>query len=89
MRSFLSKRRYEALAILAFVFFGVIHGQTSEPLMGLNADKGGVIHRLVQNLDGRVTTLIFRLRGSRPAHPDVVVMEIRSEEHTSELQSPC
>ena len=76
MRSLLSKRRYEALAILAFVVFGVIHGQTSEPLMGLTAEKGGVIHRLVQNLDGRVTTLLFRLRGPRPAHPDVVVMEI-------------
>ncbi|MDP1824670.1 MAG: adenylate/guanylate cyclase domain-containing protein [Archangium sp.] len=76
MRPFLSKRRYEVLAVLAFAVFGVVHGQTSEPLMGLTAEKGGALHRLVQNLDGRVTTLIFRLRGPRPAHPDVVVMEI-------------
>lgn len=75
MRNLLSRRRYEALAVLTFVFFGLIHTQTSEPLMGLTA-KGGVIHRLVQNLDGRVTTLLFRLRGARPAHPDVLVVEI-------------
>ena len=75
MRQLLSQRRYETLALLAFVFFGLIHWQTTVPLMGL-MDEGGPIHRLVQNLDGRVTSLLFRARGQQQAHPDVVVMEI-------------
>jgi hypothetical protein len=75
MRELLSRRRYEVLALLTFAVFGYTHLVTSEPLMGLGA-KGDVVHRFVQNLDGRVTNTLFRLRGERPAHPDVVVMEI-------------
>ncbi len=63
------------LALGLFIVFGLVHVQTSEPLMGLT-EKGSLVHRLIQNLDGRVTTQLFRLRGSRPAHPDVVVVEI-------------
>lgn len=75
MRELLSRRRYEVLALLTFAVFGYTHLVTSEPLMGLGA-KGDVVHRFVQNLDGRVTNTLFRLRGEQPAHPDVVVMEI-------------
>lgn len=75
MRKLLSRRRYEALALLTFAVFGLAHVQTTEPLMGLTK-KGTFLHRLVQNLDGRVTTQMFRFRGEHPAHPDVVVVEI-------------
>jgi adenylate cyclase len=75
MRQVLSKQRYAVVALLSFLFFAALHFETSQPLMGL-LDEGGAAHRLVQNLDGRVTTLLFRARGQRPAHPDVVVVEI-------------
>ena len=75
MKKFLSQRRYEALALLVFLLFGALHLDTITPLMGFNVG-GGVLHRIVQNLDGRVTTQLFRSRGAHPAHPDVVVVEI-------------
>lgn len=75
MSTLLSKWRYQALAVLSFVVFGALHITTAEPLMGL-VREGGALHRVVQNVDGRLTTLLFRLRGARPAHPDVLVVEI-------------
>ena len=75
MNDLLSRRRYEALALLAFLFFAGLHLTTVEPLMGLSK-RGGTLHRIVQNLDGRVTTQLFRTRGAQLAHPDVVVVEI-------------
>ncbi|MFT3708117.1 MAG: adenylate/guanylate cyclase domain-containing protein [Archangium sp.] len=76
MRAFLSRRRYEFLALVTFVFFAFIHTQTSYPLMGGVKSTGNAGHRFVQNLDGRVANLLFRIRGARPSHPDVVVLEI-------------
>lgn len=63
------------MALLSFFVFAAIHFETSQPLMGL-LDQGSGVHRLVQNLDGRLTTLLFRARGQQPADPDVVVVEI-------------
>ncbi|HEY0882914.1 MAG TPA: CHASE2 domain-containing protein, partial [Archangium sp.] len=75
MRELLSKQRYALVALLSFFVFAAIHFETSQPLMGL-LDQGSGVHRLVQNLDGRLTTLLFRTRGQQPADPDVVVVEI-------------
>ncbi len=75
MKELLSRRRYEALALLTFVLFAVVHFVTSTPLMGLSRD-GNALHRFVQSFEARMSTVFFRLRGERPAQPDVVVVEI-------------
>ncbi len=75
MKTLFSRRRYEALALVAFLFFAAVHVTTVEPLMGLSK-SGTALQRIVQSLDGRVSTQLFRARGARPAHPDVVVVEI-------------
>ena len=75
MRTLLSRRRYEALALVLFVIFAVLHGATTRPVMGLT-QQGSVLHRFVQTFEGRVSTLFFSWRGEKPAHPDVVVLEI-------------
>lgn len=75
MRKLLSRRRYEALALLLFVIFAVLHGATTRPVMGLT-QEGGALHRFVQTFEGRISTVFFSWRGEKPAHPDVVVLEI-------------
>ncbi|MBL8914230.1 MAG: adenylate/guanylate cyclase domain-containing protein [Archangium sp.] len=77
MKALLSKWRYEAFALLVFAVFGAMHLFFSVPLLGLQAvEKGGSVHSAVQSLDGRVTNLLFKIRGEQPAHDDVVVVEI-------------
>ncbi len=75
MKNLLSRRRYEVLALATFGFFAVLHLTTSAPIIR-NVNDGGVLHRFVQNIEGRVSTVFFRTRGEIPAHPDVVVMEL-------------
>lgn len=75
MKELLSRRRYEALALLTFALFAVVHFSTSAPLMGLSRE-GTFVHRFVQSFEARMSTLFFRLRGEREAHRDVVVLEI-------------
>lgn len=75
MKELLSRRRYEALALITFALFAVVHFNTSTPIMGLSKD-GSPLHRLVQNFEARMSTVFFRLRGERPAHADVVVLEL-------------
>ena len=74
MKNFLSRRRYELLAVATFVLFAVLHLGTSAPIIR-NVNDGGFLHRFVQNIEGRVSTVFFRTRGEQPAHPDVVVLE--------------
>lgn len=74
MKELLSRRRYEVLALLTFVLFAVVHLNTSSPILGLT-QNGTFLHRFVQNFEARMSTVFFRLRGERPAHADVVVLE--------------
>jgi adenylate cyclase len=75
MRGLLSKRRYEVLAALVFGLFALVHLGTSQPLIR-DVNDGGPLHRFVQSFEARISTLLFRFRGARPAHPDVVVLEL-------------
>jgi adenylate cyclase len=75
MRQLLSKRRYELVALAAFLIFGAVHMATARPIVGLQTG-GSVLHRLVQNFESRVTTVLVLLRGERPPHPDVLVLEL-------------
>ncbi|PZR07034.1 MAG: hypothetical protein DI536_28670, partial [Archangium gephyra] len=63
------------MALLTFVLFAVVHFSTSAPILGLTRE-GNFLHRFVQNFEARMSTVFFRLRGEKPAHPDVVVLEI-------------
>jgi adenylate cyclase len=74
MKNLLSRRRYEALALATFALFAVLHLSTSAPIIR-NVNDGGIVHRSVQNIEGRLSSVFFRTRGERPAHPDVVVLE--------------
>ncbi|MDP3152897.1 MAG: adenylate/guanylate cyclase domain-containing protein [Archangium sp.] len=75
MKNLFSRRRYEVLALATFGFFALLHLTTSAPIIR-NVNDGGVLHRFVQNIEGRVSTVFFRTRGEIAAHPDVVVMEL-------------
>ncbi len=75
MRRLLSRRRYEVLALGVFGLFAALHVATSQPIIR-DVNDGGLLHRFVQGFEGRISTLLFRARGARPAHPDVVVLEL-------------
>lgn len=75
MKIDLSRRRYEVLGLVIFAVFALLHLTTAAPIIR-EVNDGGVLHRFVQNIEGRVSTVFFRTRGERPAHPDVVIMEL-------------
>ncbi|MEW5740926.1 MAG: adenylate/guanylate cyclase domain-containing protein [Myxococcota bacterium] len=75
MRALLFRRRYEVFGLAVALAFGILHGCTSRPIVGLSKE-GGALHRGVQAFEGRVTNIFFRVRGETPASPDVVVVEI-------------
>ena len=75
MRSTLFRRRFELFGLLVAVLFGTLHGCTARPIVGLTKD-GDALHRGVQTFEGRVSNILFKLRGAHPASPDVVVVEL-------------
>lgn len=69
------RRRYELLALTLLIAFSIVHVQTNAPILGAS-HGAGPLHRLVQNLEGRASTLHFLTRGERPADPRVVIVEL-------------
>ncbi len=77
MAALLSRWKFELLSLGIAAVFVVLHWETSTPIAGLStSSQGGVVHRSIESLEGRVTDLLFRARGSRPADPNVVLVEL-------------
>ncbi len=74
--SWLSRSRYEALALLLGLSFAVLHRCTAAPKVGLASTGVPLVERAVQLAEGRVTDLKFRLRGPVSPHADIVVVAI-------------
>jgi adenylate cyclase len=74
----LSRRRYELLALAIALMCAIVHlwsqGQTE---VGLTAGEDeNVLSRGIHVLEGKAWDVKFRVRGERPAHPDVVVVAV-------------
>ncbi|MFZ5470867.1 MAG: CHASE2 domain-containing protein [Myxococcota bacterium] len=79
--TFLSRRRYELLALAIALVLGVLHvWSDAQPAIGLLREErsmvSGVLLRAIQSLEGKATDFKFKLRGPRAPHPDVVVVAI-------------
>ncbi|KFE64711.1 CHASE2 domain-containing protein [Hyalangium minutum] len=79
MKNFLSRHRFEVLALGLAVLFGFLHVWVDDaPVIGSRVDDKAapLLIRALQAAEGRITDLQFALRGRRPAHPDVVVVAV-------------
>jgi adenylate cyclase len=82
MRTFLSRRRFEVLALCASLFCVLLHvWSDAQPATGLVVgDTGtsavGALGRGIRLLEGRAIDLKFRLRGPLTPHPAVLVVEV-------------
>lgn len=83
MTGFLSRRRYEVLAVGLAVLLSALHVAVDlEPSVGLRASDEvhespwEVLVRTLQQLEGRATDVQFRLRGPLPPSPQVTVVEV-------------
>jgi len=79
MKTFLSRHRFEALALGLAVLFCALHVWVDDsPVIGTQGEGKSVplLVRVVQVAEGRATDLQFASRGPRPAHADVVVVAV-------------
>lgn len=80
MKTLLSRLRFEALALGLAVLFCVLHVWVDRsPAVGLRVDgnsEDSVVLRALHVFEGRATDLQFRLRGTQPPHPDVLVVAV-------------
>ncbi len=89
MRTIRSRFRFELLALaIALVMAGLHWWSNAVPPSGVRLGEGGEVAqgstgevaqslvRALHTAEGRVSDLQVRLRGERPAHPDVVVVAI-------------
>lgn len=77
MGALVSRRKFELLSLGLAALFLALHWNTAAPIAGLSTStQGSLVHRSVESLEGRVTDLLFRARGARPADPRVVLVEL-------------
>lgn len=71
-----ARRRYELAALAIGLVTVAVHACTAEPRVSGDPRPVWLVERAVQSIEHRVHGLFFRVRGARPAHPDVVVVAI-------------
>ncbi|HEX4621187.1 MAG TPA: CHASE2 domain-containing protein, partial [Myxococcaceae bacterium] len=77
MKRLLSRRRFEALALIIGIAFGALHWWSdTTPVQGVNGADPSVLVRAVQLLESRASDIHFRLRGPLQPHPDLVIAEV-------------